>query len=111
MYPLKDITNYYKGDNYKNSFKPNYLNSYEITKQLEDYKTLSHTLKQISNNPKDKGIHNIYAIKNYYHLTAKISTTDPKWTSNVVSVEIDLDVACLSGITLSDDLPNIHSFA
>ena len=75
IYPLKDISNYYKGSNYTNSFKPNYLNTYEIINQLQDYKTLAHTIKQISNADSAKGPNNIYAIKNYYHLTSKISTT------------------------------------
>lgn len=75
IYPLTDTVNYYKGNNYKNSFKPNYTNTYEILNQLEDYKCLAHNIKQISNTDVSVGVRNIYAIKNYYHLDAKIATT------------------------------------
>lgn len=75
IYPLTDTVNYYKGNNYKNSFKPNYTNTYEILTQLEDYKCLAHNIKQIPNTDSSVGARNIYAIKNYYHLDAKIATT------------------------------------
>lgn len=72
IYPLQDITNFYTSKNYANSFKPNYRNTYEIINQLNDYKTLCHNIKQISNS---NTANDIYNIKNYYHLNARVSTT------------------------------------
>lgn len=78
IYPLNYVSNYYKAENYEKSFKPNHDSLYEIIQQLTDYKTVCHNLKQISDAemaPGKERSHNIYAIKNYYHLNAKISTT------------------------------------
>ena len=72
IYPLKDIVNFYNVQNYTASFKPNYDNTYEIINKLQDYKTLTHNIKQVSNS---EGSTDIYNIKNYYHLSARISTT------------------------------------
>lgn len=71
IYPLLDINNFYTAENYNNSFKPHYYCLEEIINQLQDYKTLSHNIKQLDHASKQ----DIYAIKNYYHLNAKISTT------------------------------------
>ena len=75
MYPLLNINNFYSSDNYNNSFKPDYVSKVEIIRKLEDFKTLSHNLKQLANAGKDYVSSDIYNIKNYYHLNAKISTT------------------------------------
>lgn len=72
IYPLNPINNSYSQETYRNSFKPNYDNIYNIKSQLEDYKTLNHNIKQF--NTKSE-YNDIYLIKNYYNLSAKISTT------------------------------------
>lgn len=71
IYPLLNINSFYKAENYNSSFKPKYQNREEIINQLSDYKTLSHNIKQLDSSSYE----DIYAIKNYYHLNAKIWTT------------------------------------
>lgn len=67
LYPLNPIKSYNSTD-YYNSFKP--LNDTEYIKaELEDVKNISHNYKEIT---KD----NMYCIKNYYNLDAKIVTHD-----------------------------------
>ena len=72
IYPLTNVDNFSKASAYEESFKPSPL-TLKIINKLEDYKTLSHIIKQV-----DLSVgktRQIYNIKNYYHLNAKISTT------------------------------------
>ena len=67
LYPLQPMTDSYTSDNYSKSFKP--LSDTLMLKQdLEDFKTLSHNYKDVSDDS------NIWAIKNYYGLNAVITT-------------------------------------
>lgn len=84
LYPLNPVSNVYKSENYASTFKPNVSNFENIKAKLNPvvgnnlnlYKTLSHQLKQISlNDNEPNNLDNIYLIKNYYKLNAKISTT------------------------------------
>lgn len=76
LYPLNPIKNSYTQTTYQESFKPlNPLsnnNYYEICNQLEDYKTISHNLLQVDVN--EANTSDLYLIKNYYSLAAKILT-------------------------------------
>ena len=69
LYPLNPISNYTSDIEYKRSFLPNNSNLFEIKNQIDDYKCLSHNLKQTTSND------DVYLIKNYYDLSAKITTT------------------------------------
>ena len=76
FYPLNPVSSLVKPENYNSTFRPNTTNLYNIKNQLEEYKTLSHQIKQINTDDKySSSLHNIYLIKNYYSLKAKISTT------------------------------------
>lgn len=70
FYPFKPILNSYTKDSYKNSFTRDFTNMSEITSGLDDYKTISHNIKTLKENSED-----LYCIKNYYKLNAKITTT------------------------------------
>lgn len=72
IYPFNNITGAYTNDSYVKSFKPNTKSWYEINQGLEENKTIAHNIKIVStlNNTND-----IYCIKNYYELRAKINTT------------------------------------
>lgn len=72
IYPFNNITGAYTADAYVKSFKPNTKSWYEINNNLEENKTIAHNIKIVStlNNTND-----IYCIKNYYNLRAKINTT------------------------------------
>ena len=75
LYPLNPIYNSYNEDTFVNSFTPLYDNTNSIStikRQLADYKTISHKIKQVSDI--DKSGNNIYLYKNYYKLNAKIIT-------------------------------------
>ena len=74
LYPLNAIVNTYSATNYNQSFKPQ-AGLVEISDKIEDYKTISHQLKQIGLTSIDESTKNVYLIKNYYHLKAKIATT------------------------------------
>ena len=81
LYPLNPIKNAYNKSTYIQSFKPltavnqnlkNNVDSYsEIYANLKDYKTISHVIKHLDpiKNAKD-----LYLLKNYYKLKAKIIT-------------------------------------
>ncbi len=80
LYPLRPIKGY-NLDEYKNSFKP-LTDIWDIKYQLENNENnLSHYYKEISPN-------DIYCIKNYYSLKARISTVNKV---NVFEQKIILD--------------------
>ena len=66
LYPLNAI-NTYSLDAYLNSFKPK-LNTAYIENSIEKMKTTSHDYKSLSST-------DIYAVKNYYNLDVKLTTT------------------------------------
>lgn len=68
LYPFAAITGSYTLDSYKSSFLPTFATLDEIKSNLEEYKTISHDIKI----PEDG---DICAIKNFYKLNAKITTT------------------------------------
>lgn len=75
LYPLNPIYNSYNEDTFVNSFTPLYDNTNSIStikRQLADYKTISHKIKQVSD--VDASGNNVYLYKNYYRLNAKIIT-------------------------------------
>lgn len=67
IYPYKAITGGYDKKSYTNSFKPDQTKTYQISSRLEENKTISHEIKDLE--PTD-----LFAIKNYYKLSAKINT-------------------------------------
>jgi len=68
LYPLTSIKTAYSKDTYQKSFKPDLSARGKIDPQIDDYKTIAHKLKTPFNE-------DIYLIKNYYKLSARISTT------------------------------------
>lgn len=72
IYPFKMITGAYTNKSYVESFKPDNNSWYEITRNLEDSKTIAHNIKPAIglNNTDD-----IFCIKNYVKLNARINTT------------------------------------
>lgn len=68
LYPFAEITGSYTIDSYKNSFLPTFATLDDIENKLQDYKTISHDIKV-----PEEG--DICCIKNFYKLTAKITTT------------------------------------
>lgn len=77
LYPLNPIKNAYTKSTYINSFKPldpSVNDTFvEIKSNLEDYKTISHKIKQVPVGKIDSD--DVYLYKNYYSLKAKIITT------------------------------------
>lgn len=68
LYPLTSIKTTYSKETYQNSFKPDRSARKDIEEQINDYKTIAHKIV-------DPDSEDIYLIKNYYKLSAKISTT------------------------------------
>lgn len=68
LYPLKKIANVYNPKTYEQSFKPDPDNLYDIRSRLDENKTISHQFAFADND-------DLYLIKNYYKLNAKITTT------------------------------------
>lgn len=73
LYPLNPVSSLYSSANYRQTFLPlpgigEIMNS----EAVDDYKTISHNLKQVS---LAQNSDLIYLIKNYYHLKAQIATT------------------------------------
>lgn len=65
LYPMKPINNY-SIDTFNQSFKP-LTSTSQIKGELEDFKCLSHNYKTLENS-------DLFAIKNYYLLKARVST-------------------------------------
>ena len=87
LYPLKTI----KSNNitaFKDSFKPE-ENVDIITRELEDNKCLSHNYKELAST-------DLYAVKNYYRLTAKISTTTKVSNLEAVNILTNINSALVS---------------
>ena len=69
LYPLNPVYNIYDTTSYINSFKPLASDTLKFIKRdIEDYKTISHTYKNLSST-------DIYLIKNFYKLVIQIVTT------------------------------------
>lgn len=69
IYPFNPISSNYSRYSYTKSFQPRLDNTSQIIDQLDEYKTISHTIKVPLN------YNDIYCIKNYYNIKAKITTT------------------------------------
>lgn len=70
LYPFTSITTSYDDKVFINSFKPDYSNNYKIENELESYKTIAHNFTYPSTNI----MQDMYCIKIYYSLDAKIVT-------------------------------------
>ena len=67
IYPFSAMTGGYTASSYNQSFKNGSSAINSIKQQLEENKTISHEIKEVTGN-------NLFAIKNYYKLYAKINT-------------------------------------
>ena len=67
LYPLQPITQVYDYYSYINSFTP-LINTKYLEDEVETLKTLSHTYKELDDS-------DIYVVKAYYKLNARITTT------------------------------------
>lgn len=72
IYPFNAIKGSFSKENYINSFKPNLSNIYAIEAGIEENKTISH---EIRTPDALGGVKDVFCIKNYYDLSAKINTT------------------------------------
>jgi len=88
IYPLNPINNSSSQETYRNCFKPNYDNIYNIKSQLDDYKTLSHNIRQFNVNSSE--FNDIYLLKNYYNLSAKITTTSKVTTYEASQIKANI---------------------
>ena len=70
LYPFSAITGSYNKISYNQSFKPGYLNNAMIEENLADYKTISHVIKY----PDTTSENQMFCIKVYYDLNARIIT-------------------------------------
>lgn len=68
LYPLNAIVGKYDKDSFDNSFRPSSESVSELKNLLQDYKTISHNMKQ------NNGANDIYCIKNKYKLKARLTT-------------------------------------
>jgi hypothetical protein len=89
LYPLKAIKTGYTDATYKASFKPvsaSDLDLIESDNALADYKTISHDYKSLAET-------DIYCLKNYYTLNAKISTYSKVSTAEQKEIKDNIYIA------------------
>ena len=85
LYPLKPIKYTYNVKTFNDSFKP-LLGQADIKSAIEDLKLASHNYKILSDN-------DIYALKNYYSLSAKITTNYKVNTFEQVDIKANIYAA------------------
>ena len=85
LYPLKPIKYTYNVKTFNDSFKP-LLGQADIKAAIEDLKLASHNYKTLSDN-------DIYALKNYYTLNAKITTNYKVNTFEQVDIKANIYAA------------------
>ena len=89
VFPLNPINNTYRDTTYTNSFKVNTSNWSAIVANLNDNKTIAHNITRLPEND----LKNIFILKNYYKLNAKISTTYRVDNYEIADIKKNINIA------------------